>query len=120
MSAAGVVIQLTCLKQCDLDFPSALMIELQVLLWHSPLYPMRILGGSKGSPLPTFIKFSYSKRMLSPAKTNDVTFAVLFLQRSRKVFTKVGRRAGKLRVSLRRHLQEMCRRLKLKFYRSFG
>ena len=60
------------------------------------------------------IKVNYSKRMLCPAKRNDVTFTVLFLPR-RKVYTKGVSRAGRLRVCLRRHLRKPCRRLKVKF-----
>lgn len=61
-----------------------LLIQLQAPLWHSPLQPLGTLGRSQGSPLPMCIRFSYSKRMLSPAKTNDVTFTLLFLQRNKK------------------------------------
>lgn len=78
----------TYFKRCDSDFASflgdivsilyVLMIQLQVPLWHSPLQPMGTLGRSQGSLLPVCIKFSYSKRVLSPAKRNDATFTVLF------------------------------------------
>lgn len=130
MSAAGVVHKFAYLKGWDSDFASflgsiismvyVLLIQLQVCPWHSPLQPMGILGRSKRSLPPMCIKSSYSKRMLSPANINDVSFIVLFFQRSKEVFTKGVGRAGKLRVCLRRHLRKSCRRLKVKFYRSFG
>lgn len=130
MSAAGVVHKFAYLKECESDFASflgsiismlcVLMIQLQVPFWHSPLQPVGILGRSKGGLPPVCIKFSQSKRMLSLAKTNDVTFTVLFLQRSKEVFTKGVSRAGKLRVCLRSHVRKSCRRLKVMFYRSSG
>lgn len=60
-----------------------------------------------------WIKFSYSKRLLSPAKTNDVTFNELFLHSSKEVFTRGVSRAGKLRVCLNRHLWKSCRSLEV-------
>lgn len=117
------------LKQCDSDFASllgsiismlyVLMIQLQMPLQHSPLQLMGIFGRSKGSPLLMYIKFSCSKMMLSPAKTNYVAFTVFFL-RSKKVFTKGVSRAGRLRVCLRRHLRKPRRRQVMKFHRVLG